>query len=112
MESLEKIREDLSTRIAKCNRIILGLESYAPFIEMLSDFKDQMKRLDDSWQWLTEDKLLKEAQITKMAFLSVVNVLDNYKYDMDMADKQLTELDNPDKITAKDYDNEIPKNQE
>ena len=106
MDNLEKIRDDLAARIAKCNRIINGLENHAPFQEMLSDFKDQMKRLDDSWQWLTEEKLLKEAQITKMAYLSVVNVLDNYKHDMEEADKQLIELDNPDKITGKDFDNE------
>ncbi len=105
VESLEKIREDLGAKISKCNRIILGLETHEPFLEMLSDFKDQMKRLDDSWQWLTDEKLLKEAQITKMAYLSVVNVLDNYKHDMGEADKQLIELNNPDKITPKDYDN-------
>lgn len=105
MENLEKIKSDLGARIAKCNRIIQGLEHHDPFLEMLTDFKDQMKRLDDSWQWLTDEKTLKEAQITKMAFLSVVNVLDNYKHDMEQADKQLTELDNPDKITGKDYDN-------
>ena len=105
MESLEKIREGLQARISKCNRIINGLQGYDPFIEMLSDFKDQMKRLDDSWQWLTDEKLLKEAQITKMAYLSVVNVLDNYKHDMEEAEKQMIELNNPDKITAKDFDN-------
>ena len=105
MENLEKIREDLGSRIAKCNRIVQGLQSNDAFNEMLSDFKDQMKRLDDSWQWITDEKLLKEAQITKMAYLSVVNVIDTYKHDMEQADKQLTELDNSDKITGKDFDN-------
>jgi hypothetical protein len=32
--------------------------------------------------------------------------LDNYKFDMEQAEKQLIELDNPDKITGKDFDNE------
>ena len=105
-ESLEKIRGDLQARISKCNRIILGLQGNNAFNEMLSDFKDQMKRLDDSWQWLTEEKVLREAQITKMAYLSVVNVLDNYRHDIEEAEKQIIELDNPDKITAKDFDNE------
>jgi hypothetical protein len=72
---------------------------------MLSDFKDQMKHLDDSWQWINDEKLIKEAQITKMAFLSIVNTLDNYQHDMEEADKQLVELNNPDKITGKDFDN-------
>jgi len=105
VENLEKIKEGLNSRVAKCNRIVQGLEHHDPFVEMLSDFKDQMKRLDDSWQWLTDEKLLKEAQITKMAYLSVVNVIDNYKHDMEEAQKQLTELENPDKITGGDYDN-------
>ena len=91
MENLEKIKEDLQARISKCNRILEGLRSNDSFSEMLSDFKDQMKRLDDSWQWITDDKLLKEAQITKMAYLSVVNVLDNYQHDMEEADKLLIE---------------------
>jgi hypothetical protein len=106
VENLDNIKEELSTRIAKCNRIIEGLQNHTPFNEMLSDFKDQMKRLDDSWQWLNDEKLLKEAQITKMAFLSVVNVLDNYRHDMATAEKNLMELNNPDKITGKDFDNE------
>ena len=105
MDSLEKIKSELSSKIAKCNRIIVGLEGHDAFIEMLADFKDQMKRLDDSWQWLTDEKLLKEAQITKMAYLSVVNVIDTYKHDLEQAQKQLVELDNPDKITGKDFDN-------
>jgi hypothetical protein len=106
MKNLDKIKADLSARIAKCNRIVQGLENHDPFIEMLSDFKDQMKRIDDGWQWLTDEKLLKEAQITKMAFLSVINVLDNYKHDLEQAEKQLVELENPDKITGKDFDND------
>ena len=105
MDSLETIKEGLRKRIAKCTRIVQGLELHDAFNEMLTDFKDQMKRLDDSWQWLTEDKTLKEAQITKMAYLSVVNVIDNYKHDIEEAEKQLVELENPGKITGKDYDN-------
>jgi hypothetical protein len=105
MDSLETIKEGLRKRIAKCTRIVQGLELHDAFNELLTDFKDQMKRLDDSWQWLTEDKTLKEAQITKMAYLSVVNVIDNYKHDIEEAEKQLVELENPGKITGKDYDN-------
>jgi hypothetical protein len=111
VEDLEKIKSDLGARIAKCNRIIFGLESNDAFREMLLDFKDQMKRLDDGWQWITDEKHLKEAQITKMAFLSVVNVLDNYKQDEEQAQKQLLELNNPDSITGKDFDNEGAKNE-
>lgn len=112
MKNQEKIEDDLRAKIAKCNRIILGLRTHEPFIEMLSDFKDQMKRLDDSWQWITDEKILKEAQITKMAYLSVVNVLDNYEHDMELAEKELLELENPDKITGKDFDNEGAKDAE
>uniref|UniRef100_A0A6M3INA7 Uncharacterized protein n=1 Tax=viral metagenome TaxID=1070528 RepID=A0A6M3INA7_9ZZZZ len=105
MENLEQIKTELREKIAKCDRIVRGLEHHDPFVEMISDFNNQMKRLDTSWQWITDEKLLKEAQITKMAYLSVVNVIDNYKHDMEEADKQLVELDNPDKITGKDFDN-------
>ena len=107
MEDLEKIKSDLGARVAKCNRIIFGLESNDAFREMLLDFKDQMKRLDDGWQWITDDKVLKEAQITKMATLSIVNCLDIYKHDMEEAEKNLVELEHADKIVAKDFDNEI-----
>jgi len=102
---IEQVKEELRSRISKCNRIILGLQSHAPFNELLDDYKAQMKHLDESWQWITEDKILKEAQITKMAYLSVINAIDNYKHDLEQAEKHLTELDNPDKITGKDYDN-------
>jgi len=106
VDNLETIKEGLRKKIAKCTRIVQGLELHDAFNEMLSDFKDQMKRLDDSWQWLVDEKLIKEAQITKMAYLSVVNVIDNYKHDIEEANKQLVELENPDKITGKDFDNQ------
>lgn len=100
-------REELRAEIAKCNRIIQGLEHHEPFLEMLSDFKEKMKHLDDGWQWITDDKVLKEAQITKMATLSIVNCLDIYKHDMEEAEKHLVEIEHADKIVAKDFDNEI-----
>ena len=105
-KSVDELRKELVTRIEKSRRIIDGLESHEPFKEFVNDFRSAAQRLDESWQWITDEKVLKEAQLTKMATLSVINALDNYRADIERAGKELDKLNHPDKIIAGDYDGE------
>ena len=106
MSDIDKQKQQLLERINKAKKIIDGLENHEPFKELINDFKAQAKRLDDSWQWITDEKVLKEAQITKMATLSIINTIDNYRADMERAGVELDKLNHPDKIIAGDYDGE------
>jgi len=101
-----ELKKRLLERIDRCNKIIEGLEGNPAFQLLIEDFKATTKKLDDNWQWITDEKTLKEAQITKMATLSVINTIENYKHDLKMAQGELFKLEHPDQIIQKDYDNE------
>jgi hypothetical protein len=49
---------------------------------------------------------LEEMRITKLAVMSILNVLDNYRFDLKKAQEELIKLDNPKDLINKDYDNE------
>lgn len=104
--SPEDMRKNLLDRVSRSRMIVEGLEGNESFKEFINDFKAQAKRLDDSWQWITDDKVLKEAQITKMATLSIINSIENYKQDIERANEELDKLEHPDKLIAGDYDGE------
>ena len=65
-------------------------------------------RIDDNWHLISEmdaDKL-REARITKLAAVSILNIIDSYKFDHEQAQKKLVELENPKTIQSSYYDSE------
>ncbi|HNX03514.1 MAG TPA: hypothetical protein PLE33_08700 [Candidatus Cloacimonas sp.] len=100
----EQIKE-LNARIFRSKQIIEGLEHNESFKLFIDDYKAQAQRLDDSWQWITDEKVLKDAQITKMATLSVINSIPNLKHDIEVAGQQLDKLEHPEEIIGGDFDN-------
>jgi hypothetical protein len=105
MVDINQIIEDLNKRIAKCNRMIEGLGNHGPFLEMLEDFKLTRQRIDDNWQLVSDEKKLQEMRITKLAIMSVINIVEDYKHDLSKAQEELVKIENPDAIIHKDYDN-------
>jgi len=99
-------KNKLLERLEHCRKIIEGLENNEAFKLLIGDFENTAKRLDENWQWINEDKVLKEAQITKMATLSIINSLANYRHDIEQVKQQLDKLENPDKLISADFDNE------
>lgn len=99
-------RDSIVARIEKAKTIVDGLENSEAFRLFVKDFKDWADRLDSSWQYIQDDKVLKEAQITKMATVTVINALDNYKAELKKAQDELTLMDNPDLAIPADYDTE------
>jgi len=98
--------QELHDRVHRNTTIVNGLEKNDAFKLLVDDFKATAKRLDDSWQWIQEEKVLQQAQITKMATLSIINAIDNYKYDIKVAQERLVALENQDEIQIADFDNE------
>lgn len=105
-KNINQIRDDLFIRINRCNEIITGLEGNNAFKLALEDFEKQKKRIDDYWQYENDPKNLESLKITKLATISVLNIVDNYKYDLKKAKQELYQLDNPDKTVMKDWDEE------
>lgn len=104
-KTLDELKKELLDRLNRSKLIVEGLENNEAFKELINDFKSSAKRLDDSWQWISDEKVLKEAQITKMATLCVINSISNYKHDIEKAAQELDKLNHPDKVMG-DFDAE------
>ena len=103
---INDIRENLHRIIAKSNMVINSLEHNDAFNQVLSDFEEQKKRIDNNWHLISKKEDLEEMRITKLAVMSILNVLDNYRFDLKKAQEELIKLDNPKDLINKDYDNE------
>jgi hypothetical protein len=103
-KSVTQIRDELINRISRCDEIISGLQGSNAFKLALEDFENTKKRIDDYWQYEGDAKKLETLRITKLATISILNIVENYKFDMEKAKQELYQLDNPDKIIKKDYD--------
>lgn len=101
-------REDvLLDIINRSQSVINGLTGNGAWDLVLSDVGKQCKNLDDNWQYVSDEKKMHEFRVTKMAMMKIMNLLQDYAHDRDLADKELTTIRNSDKVIDKDVDNEI-----
>lgn len=73
---------------------------------VLEDLSKQQKHLDDTWQFVKDEKQWFEYRITKLATMKLLNLVDDYKADMQRAETEIFTINNPDIITQKDVPNE------
>jgi hypothetical protein len=98
--------ERLQNIVNRSDLIINGLEHNQSWEMVVEDLTKEQKRLDDSWQYVTDEKKWLEFRITKMATVKLINLVEDYKADKELAQKDLFILQNPDKAIQKDVDNE------
>jgi hypothetical protein len=70
---------------------------------VLADISEQKKRLDDTWQFISDEKKMQEYRVTKIAVMKILNIIDDYRADKDTALEEIYRIENPDKIISKDY---------
>jgi hypothetical protein len=103
---IEERKKELSIIINRIDKILAGLTKNESFDLFLDDYKTQMKRIDETWQYIEDPKKLESMKIMKLATLSVINVIDIYKLDLQNAKLELAKLENPDVLVNKDYDSQ------
>jgi len=101
----EEIRQELQDKVSRCNMILRELENNQGFRAMLEDFNKTRMNIDNNWQFIFEPDKLQEMRVTKMAVMSILNMLESYEHDKNTAAAKLVELDNEDKIISGDFDN-------
>lgn len=106
MNEQRQNRENLETIARRAGAIVSGLEDSSAWKLVLEDFGKEIKRLDDTWQYIYEDKEWYEYRITKMAAMKVANLIEDYKHDLNRASEELKALENPATHIQKDIDNE------
>lgn len=104
---LEVKKQSLLNKINECELVLSNLTDNPGYVKMIEDFVRSKEQLDNHWHLCADPAKLAEMRVTKMAVCAVVGALDNYKFDRDMARKELTVLENPDAIQAGDYPQEV-----
>ena len=89
--SKKKDIEDAQQVIDRNTQIVNGLENYAPFQMLVEDFKKNLEIADGNWHLINigqTDKFL-ELKTVKIAALTLINVVDSYKHDIDRAKERI-----------------------
>ena len=100
-------REDMLLDIInRSSAVINGLAGNGAWDIVLGDVEKQRKNLDDNWQFVSDDKKMHEFRVTKMAVMKILNLLQDYTHDKELAQNELHTLQNPVTIINKDVDEE------
>lgn len=83
MDRLQEIQIH-EAKNAKLQTILADLENNTGYQYLLELISEDMKVLDDTWQWIDESEPKKrmEARATKMAYIHLKNLLDIVKDDL------------------------------
>lgn len=91
--------EALIAQISKAQTVVEQLESLEAWKYVVEDFQNQVDMIDKNWHFISPEEKsangvnkLSELRLTKMASLSLVNLLDSYKYQAEQATAQLEAL--------------------
>jgi len=105
-QSPQQHKETLDNIERRSGLVISGLENSSSWKLVLEDFGKEVKRLDDSWQYIYDEKQWYEWRVTKLAAIKVVNLIEDYKQDLDRAKEELKIINNPKTHINKDVDAE------
>lgn len=97
-------RDELISRAHECQEVVDSIEKSKAWKVLLKDLKVQKQNLDDNWQFITDEKKVSEARITKMALMHVLSLPMAYTQELANIKKMVEEIDNPEEKTHKDYD--------
>lgn len=94
-KSASQLREEYIDRSSRDLKIVEGLETSDAFRMVIEDQMENIKRIDSCWQFVpkTEEKRLDDLRIAKMASLTIVNLLDSYRADMERCRKAVDEIE-------------------
>ncbi len=101
-----ELRDETIKQIGRLEKVVNALDNSEAWKIVVEDYQRGEKMIDDSWINEFDEKRLKQFRVTKLASREVSQLLDKYKYDLELARKQLFQIDNPDKEIPKDWDNE------
>ena len=102
-ENKEEALERLQGIVGRSQLIVDNLEKNVGWEGVVEDLSKERQRLDDNWQYVIDEKKWLEFRVTKLAVMKILNLLDDYKVDRARASREIYELEHPDKVISKDY---------
>lgn len=105
MEDSQKYKEGLQNRLGECSIVVDELENSVAWKVLLRDTKKQQELIDSNWQDTKPEKI-EAMKALKRATMHILAIPDQYKQEKEIIEKELDDMENPDKVIQKDYDNE------
>lgn len=105
-DAVSKRKDELVTRIDECTRVIREVDGSDGWKIIRRDFERQQKMIDDNWQSVFEKEKLDQFRITKFATKTLLDLIESYRHDLEVAKEELHKINNPNAVLNKYYDNE------
>ena len=96
----------LIEKIGRCQTIISEVGQGKAWGYLIEDFTRTKQTIDNNWHLVSDVTKLAELRVTKLAIKTIMDTLLTYQHDLDLAQRELETLRNPDKIVNKDWDTE------
>ena len=110
-ERVNDRKQQLIEKIAECEEVVRGVENSGAWKIILKDIDSLRAKIDDNWAMQFDAKKLDEMRVTKFAVMYLLNIINSYKSDLEIAKKEMYQIDNPNTVLNKYYDNENPNNE-
>ena len=110
-ERVNDRKQQLIEKIAEYETVVRGVENSEAWRIILKDIDSLRAKIDDNWAMQFEAKKLDEMRVTKFAVMYLLNIINSYKSDLDISKKEMYQIDNPNTVLNKYYDNENPNNE-
>ena len=105
-KSLEPNEEqELNDLIRKNQYIVTGLKENTAWMSVIRDVTEQGKKLDDTWQYVSDAHKMAEFRITKLAIVKILNLIPDYEADIKLAQEQISKIVNVEEEIPADVDN-------
>ncbi len=87
--------QELRDKVSEFTTIIENLEHNIGYQKLISFWREEVKSLDDTWQFIPEEngKARMEARATKMAYMHLFSILDYLRADIENTNKIIGELE-------------------
>lgn len=99
MSKIEERIRQLQGDVERSRTIVAGLVNNESFKMLLDDFSQTVKQADANWHLMNlDDKAqlgtFNQLRAMKLAATQLTSVLENYEYNMQRAEAEITELEN------------------
>lgn len=97
------VKESLLRKVSRNSAVVGHLKGSEAWQFVIEDMTEAKQRIDDAWAFVTDKDKLQELRVSKLALIQVIHLLENYEHDLNMATKQLSEVDDPEVFAKANY---------
>ena len=110
-EKVNDRKQQLIEKIAECDLVVREVDNSEAWKIILKDIDAMRQKIDDNWAMQFDAKKLDEMRVTKFAVMYLLNIINAYKSDLDIAKKEMFAINNPNTVINKYYDDDSPNHE-